>query len=70
MPGRLRTASSPSSTWISEAPYSCSVWVVFISFNSVRSSAMMFLRLVMRLIYSNPFRPARAHSAAGERGVR
>ena len=27
MPGRLRTASSPSSTWISDAPYSCSTWV-------------------------------------------
>ena len=25
MPGRFRTASSPSSTWISEPPYSCSV---------------------------------------------
>ena len=27
MPGRLRTASRPSSTWISEPPYSCSTWV-------------------------------------------
>ena len=49
MPGRLRTASSPSSTWISDAPYSWAVWVVFISFNSLRSSAMMFLRYVLQI---------------------
>ena len=34
MPGRLRTASRPSSTWISEPPYSCSTWVVLFSNSS------------------------------------
>ena len=33
MPGRFRTASNPSRTWISEAPYSCSTAVVFLFSN-------------------------------------
>src|SRR5699024_8493498 len=40
MPGRLRTASRPSSTWISDPPYSCSTWVEFSSSSSAIITSM------------------------------